>query len=161
MTKILGGGIAVVVAVELLVLAADRRSMLLLVTGIAVALVLLGFVLWLASTEDDAGQVESDSLAVEALRRWRSRTEIKLSWSEGSRGDWDRHLRPLLAREFSSSTGHRQTKDRAALVASGRVLFGPTLWQWVDPLNVSFADRDDPGPGRTALDEILERLEKL
>ena len=41
------------------------------------------------------------------------------------------------------------------------MLFGDELWQWVDPENVSRTGGHEPGPGRDALDEILQRLERL
>jgi hypothetical protein len=41
------------------------------------------------------------------------------------------------------------------------MLFGAELWPWVDPENVSLDRRDEPGPGRAALDEILQRLERV
>lgn len=161
MIRVVVFGVAVVLGVELFALAVDRRSSLLLTSGVALALVLMGLVLWLVRDEDTPATEEFDSAPAEALSRWRDRTEVMLSWSEGSRGDWDRHLRPILAREFQMATGHKQSKDRAAYEASGRVLFGPDLWLWVDPSNVSYAQRSRPGPGRAALETILERLEEL
>lgn len=92
----------------------------------------------------------------EPLQRWRKRTDTLISWSEGSRADWDQHLRPLLAREFGKSTSHGDD------AATGRTVFGPTLWVWVDPSTVaSAADADAPGPGRAVLGAILDRLDAL
>jgi hypothetical protein len=59
------------------------------------------------------------------------------------------------------ATGQKQSKDRAAFQATGRMLFGAELWSWVDPQNVSRTGGDEPGPGREALDEILQRLEQV
>ena len=72
----------------------------------------------------------------ESLRRWLSRTETLISWSESTRSDWDRHLRPMLARQFGIATGQKQNKDPEAFRATGRMLFGDELWAWVDPENV-------------------------
>jgi hypothetical protein len=44
---------------------------------------------------------------------------------------------------------------------TGRMVFGDELWQWVDPSNVVRDKAREPGPGRTALYEILERLERV
>ena len=44
--------------------------------------------------------------------------------------------------------------------ATGRMMFGDELWQWVDPGNVSRTGRNEPAPGRAVLDEILQRLER-
>jgi hypothetical protein len=90
-----------------------------------------------------------------------SQTETLICRAESTRTDWDRHLRPRLAREFASATGQRQAKDPAAFIATGQMLFGPELWQWVDPDNVARKGGDAPGPGRGVLDEILERLERV
>ncbi len=92
----------------------------------------------------------------ESLPRWQRRTETLISWSEGSRADWDRHLRPMLARQLR--TGFTSGSD----AATGVMLFGPQLWPWVDPSTVaSAADAERPGPGREVLGAILDRLDTL
>jgi len=90
-----------------------------------------------------------------------SRTETLITRAESTRSDWDRHLRPMLARQFELATGQRQARNLAAFHATGTMLFGPQLWQWVDPQNVSRSGESEPGPGRDALDEILRRLEQV
>jgi hypothetical protein len=97
----------------------------------------------------------------ESLRSWLSRTETLIHRSEATRADWDRHLRPMLARRFAITTGQTQAKDPAAFDATGRMLFGPQLWAWVDPNNVAQTGAREPGPGRARLAEILERLEQV
>jgi hypothetical protein len=92
---------------------------------------------------------------------WLSRTETMIHRSESTRADWDRHLRPMLARRFALATGQKQTKDPAAFDATGRTLFGSELWTWVNPNNVSRTGVSEPGPGRAMLEEILERLEQV
>ena len=99
--------------------------------------------------------------AEESLRRWLSRTETLISWSESTRSDWDRHLRPMLARQFAIATGQKQNKNPDGYRATGRMLFGDELWAWVDPENVARTNNHVPGPGREALDEILRRLEQV
>jgi len=98
--------------------------------------------------------------AAESLRRWLSRTETLVSRAESTRRDWDRHLRPMLARQFELATGQR-ARNHAAFHATGTMLFGAELWAWVDPQNVSRTGESEPGPGRGALDEILQRLEQV
>jgi hypothetical protein len=67
----------------------------------------------------------------------------------------------MLARQFEMATGQQQAKDRVAFHASGSMLFGAELWEWVDPQNVSRTGGNEPGPGRDALDQILQRLEQV
>ena len=67
----------------------------------------------------------------------------------------------MLARQFELAAGQRKAKDPSAFDATGRMLFGDRLWQWVDPENVSRTGSTEPGPGRDALDDILRRLEQL
>lgn len=95
--------------------------------------------------------------AMESLQRWKAQTQELIRWADGTRGDWDRYLRPRLARDFLVAT---KQKEQAAVSSTGRMVFGDDLWQWVDPDNVVPALRDEPGPGRDALDEILQRLEQ-
>ena len=85
----------------------------------------------------------------ESLRGWLSRTETLIHRSESTRTDWDRHLRPMLARRFAIATGQQQAKDPAAFHATGQMLFGAELWAWVDPNNVAQtgAARTRAGPG--------------
>ena len=154
------GGVVVVIVAEGLVLAAGWRTCVGVAGGLAAAFVLTVLWLWIDNDEDENPE-DAGADAAEALDRWHARTEVMISWSDGTCGDWDRHLRPLIAREFEMSTGHKLTKDPAALDASGRMLFGAELWRWVDPAVVSGPDRDLPGPGRDSLAEILRRLETV
>jgi len=83
-----------------------------------------------------------------SLRSWLSRTQTLIHRSESTRADWDRHLRPMLARRFAIATGQKQAKDPAAFDATGRTLFGPELWAWVNPNNVAHTGASEPaGPG--------------
>lgn len=161
MKKLVAAAFLLVVAAELIALAAPDRRMILVVSGLAVAAALLA-VRWflVRESELDAEEQRADD-AAESLRRWLSRTETLVSRSEATRSDWDRHLRPMLARQFEMATGQKRIKDRAAYHATGRMLFGSELWAWVDPENVSRRGTDEPGPGRAALDEILQRLERV
>ena len=67
----------------------------------------------------------------------------------------------MLARQFEMATGQKRIKDREAYHATGQMLFGADLWVWVDPENVARRGADEPGPGREALDQILQRLERV
>jgi len=161
MKKLVAAGVFVAVLVELMALAVLDRELILVVSGAVVALVLL-MLRWFLVRDIDRGA--GDGLGndpAESLRRWLSRTQTLISRSESTRRDWDRHLRPMLARQFELATGQRQAKDRSSFQATGQMLFGAELWAWVDPQNVSRTGGEEPGPGRDALDEILRRLEQV
>ena len=97
----------------------------------------------------------------ETLRRWLVRTETLVAWSETTRADWDKHLRPMLARQFELATGQRKREDANAFRATAEMVFGRDLWRWVDPDDVSRTGRSEPGPGRAVLGELLSRLERV
>ena len=161
MKKLVAFGVFLVAATELLALLLPDRRFVLAISGLAAGLALLGL-RWFLMHETDSDAALTDSHAAgESLRRWVSRTESLIGWSESTRSDWDRHLRPMLARQYEMASRQRQSKDRAAFRATGRVLFGQELWAWVDPENVARVGRDEPGPGRAVLDEILRRLEQV
>ena len=160
MTKLVVLGLALVVAVEAMAFTMADHRFVLWVSGGAAALVLLAGRRLL----DRESATEPESLAdgpAESMRRWIVRTETMVRWADSTRRDWDRHLRPRLAREFMLATGQRANKDPAAMHATGRMVFGDELWQWVDPSNVAQTRGREPGPGRAALSEILERLERV
>src|ERR1700754_2454239 len=161
MKKLVAAAFLLVVGAELIALASPDRRMVLVMSGVAVACALLA-VRWMLMREAEPGAEEprADD-AAESLRRWLSRTETLISRSEATRSDWDRHLRPMLARQYEMATGQKRIKDRAAYHATGQMLFGAELWAWVDPENVSRSGVEQPAPGRTALDEILQRLERV
>jgi hypothetical protein len=160
MKKLIALGVCLIIGIELLALILQGHRFVLAGAGAAVALVLLNIRRLvghragpeLAGSPDDLG---------DGLRRWLSNTESTIRWSESTRADWDRHLRPMLARRFEIATGHRQAKDPTAFHATGRMLFGPELWEWVNPNNVTRTGDRTPGPGRAALEEILQRLEQV
>jgi hypothetical protein len=161
MKKLVILGVFLVLGIELLTLSLHQRQLLLWTSGIAVAFLLLG-IRRLLGQDTESGS--ADGLLDDrddALRRWLTSTETMIRWSESTRTDWDRHLRPILARRFQTTTGHRQARDPATFDATGRMLFGAQLWEWVDPTNVARTGGREPGPGRTALEEILQRLEQL
>ena len=161
MKKLVAAGVFIVVLVELVAFTVLDRELVLLVVGVMVALVLLCLRLYLTREPgyESGGAMAND--AAESLRRWLSRTETLVSRAEATRRDWDRHLRPMLARQFELATGQRQARNHAAFHATGTMLFGAELWAWVDPQNVSRTGDSEPGPGRDALDEILRRLEQV
>jgi len=154
MSRSFAGGFVAVLLAEILGLLFGWRWAL-PVGGVALAV----FALHVIGRLADGGNAEepAQSAALESLQRWKSQTQELIRWADGTRGDWDRHLRPKLARDFLIAT---KQKESLALAGAGRLVFGEELWQWVDPQNVSMARRGEPGPGRGALDEILRRLEQ-
>lgn len=84
--------------------------------------------------------------------------EVTVSWAAGTRADWDRHVRPVLAREFDNVVGGRRSAS-GSQDETGKLLFGPELWPLVDPADRFTQRLDRPGPGRDALGAILEKLE--
>ena len=161
MKKLVAAGVLIVVAVEVVAMLLPDRRFMLWLSGVAVAFVLLGVRRFLADDIEPPAAESDPNDPGDSLRRWLTRTETLIRWSEYSRSDWDRHLRPMLARQFEMATHQRKSKDPAAFQATGRVLFGAELWAWVDPENVDRAAARDPGPGRAVLDEILQRLEQV
>ena len=154
MSRMFAGGFLAILLAEIVGLLCGWRWAL-PVGGVALA----AFALHVTGRLADGGAAEepAQSAALESLQRWKSQTQELIRWADGTRGDWDRHLRPKLARDFLIAT---KQKESLALASAGRLIFGDELWQWVDPQNVSAARRGEPGPGRGALDEILRRLEQ-
>ncbi|OJZ75311.1 hypothetical protein BRW65_05775 [Mycobacterium paraffinicum] len=160
MKKTLALGVCLIVGIELLALIQGDRRLVLAASGGALALVLLTVRRVLGRGMQFEGEAEPDDLG-DSLRRWLSNTETTIRWSESTRVDWDRHLRPMLARRYEMATGERRSKDPVAYQASGQMLFGTELWEWVNPNNVALTGDRRPGPGRAALEEILRKLEQV
>lgn len=130
---------------------------LLIVDLIALA-VLLAAAMWVAG---QAGGLlrrrQPDVTPPEAADSALTSAQVTVSWAGGSRVDWDRHVRPVLAREFDDIVGGRRSAtDREA---TGQLMFGPELWPLVDPSRNCAGAPDRPGPGRAALSRILDRME--
>ena len=160
MTKVVAAGLVLVIAVQAFAFTQLERELVVAVTGGAIACVLCAV---LARLDHEAA-VEQDTVdddAAAAVRRWLTRTETLISWSESTRADWDRRLRPMLARQFELAAGRRKGKDARSFQSTGRMVFGDELWQWVDPDNIARSGGPEPGPGRRTLDDILARLERL
>jgi hypothetical protein len=158
--RLIALGVLLIVGIELLAFTVHDRRFVFAASGVALALVLLNVYRLLAhgtEPEDEAGQ---DDLG-DSLRRWLSSTQTTIRWSDSTRADWDRHLRPMLARRFAIATGQRQAKDPVTFASTGQMLFGAELWKWVDPNNVTRTGNREPGPGRAALEEILQKLEQV
>jgi hypothetical protein len=160
MKRLIALGVSVVVCAELTALSLHDRRLVLWTAGAAVLFALMN-VRQVLGRDIDPPPPETPNALEETLRSWLSRTQTMIHRSESTRADWDRHLRPMLARRFAIATGHKQAKDPAAFDATGRTLFGPELWSWVNPNNVSHTGLTEPGPGRATLEEILERLEQV
>ncbi|WP_431967198.1 hypothetical protein [Nocardia sp. bgisy134] len=160
---IAAAAILAVVVLELIAFGKARGAMLLL-AAVPVALALFQLIWTLrerenAERDDHADDIENGPL--EMLNRWQARAQMLADRADGSRADWDRHLRPLLAKEFELSTGMRVAKNRRATETAGILQFGPELWRWVDPANSALRDQTTRAPGRAALDEILRRLQRM
>ncbi|QLL08672.1 hypothetical protein [Mycobacterium vicinigordonae] len=161
MRKLLALGVLLIIGIELLALMLQNRSLVLVASGAGLALVLLNIRKLLGYPNHPPDDESSDDPG-DGLRRWLANTETTIRWSESTRADWDRHLRPMLARRFELATGQRLAKDPAAYAATGEMLFGPQLWVWVNPNDIGHSgNRQHPGPGRAALEEILQRLEQV
>jgi len=160
MRRVVALGISVVLSAELAALSLHDRRLVLWVAG-AAALVALVNVRQVLGRDVEPPPPAAPNPLEESLRGWLSRTQTLIHRSESTRADWDRHLRPMLARRYGIATGQKQAKDARAFDATGRTLFGPELWAWVDPNNVAQHGAREPGPGRATLQEILERLEQV
>jgi hypothetical protein len=151
-------GVVVVEAISLVLLNRDAAAWLsggALAVALLAARWLLGRPAWPVSVD-----AKTEDTAT-ALSRWVERTEAQIAWSEATRADWDRRLRPMLARQFEFATRRPRARNPSAFAATGRVLFGEALWAWVDPDNISRTGTRERGPGRAVLTEIIERLERL
>ncbi|OBG90699.1 hypothetical protein A5697_11465 [Mycobacterium sp. E3251] len=160
MKRTLALGICLIVGIELLALMQHDRQLVLAAAGGALALVLLTVRRVLGRGTRPEAEADPDELG-DSLRRWLSNTETTIRWSESTRVDWDRHLRPMLARRYEMTTGERRSKDPVAYQAGGQMLFGAELWEWVNPNNVARTGDRRPGPGRATLEEILRKLEQV
>jgi hypothetical protein len=160
MKRLLALGVSVILSAELAALALHDRRLVLWAAGVA-ALFALVNVRQVLGHDVESAPAPTPNALEETLRSWLSRTETLIHRSESTRADWDRHLRPMLARRFALTTGQNQAKDPAAFDATGQMLFGPQLWAWVNPNNVAQTGAREPGPGRATLAEILERLEQV
>ncbi len=160
MKKLVGLGVSVILSTELAALSLHDRRFVLWAAGAAVLFALANVRQVLGRDFEPTPSTIPNALE-ESLRSWLSRTQTLIHRSESTRADWDRHLRPMLARRFAMATGQKQAKDPAAFAATGRMLFGAEIWAWVNPDNVAQTGGHEPGPGRAALEEILERLEQV
>jgi hypothetical protein len=160
MKRLLALGVSVILSAELAALALHDRRFVLWAAGV-VALFALVNVRQVLGHDVEPARAAAPNALEESLRSWLSRTETLIHRSESTRADWDRHLRPMLARRFAITTGQNQAKDPSAFDATGQLLFGPQLWAWVNPNNVAPTGAREPGPGLAALAEILERLEQV
>jgi hypothetical protein len=153
-------GVCFIVGAELLTLIGHDRRFVLVASGAALALVLLDVRRLLGHGIAPAAEPDPDDLG-DSLRRWLATTETMIRWSESNRADWDRHLRPVLARRYEIATGQRQAKDPVAFQSTGRMMFGAELWEWVNPNNITRTGDREPGPGRATFEDILRRLEQI
>jgi hypothetical protein len=165
MTRIVAGGVMVVILVEIVFVGGPARESMFLASALVLAVVLAALRAHLGEEGRAADSSVPDTTPDESLQRWRERTRMQLAWADGTRGDWDRHMRPMLAKDFQLALGRRfDTVDvtgAGSLDSAGRMMFGEQLWPWVNPSDIAVRDRDRPGPGREVLAEILTRLEQM
>lgn len=93
------------------------------------------------------------------LSRWQARAAMLADNADGSATDWDRRIRPYLAREFQLCLGHRAPGNAAERAELGMAHFGPQLWPWIDPGQT--CRTGETGPGRETFTAIVERMGRL
>jgi hypothetical protein len=154
------GACGVVVTEVVSFMLVDREAVL-QYSGVAVALAFMA-VRWHLARGVKSEPVDSpDEDTRTPLSRWLDRTASQVSWSDSSRADWDRRVRPMLARQFELAIRQPKFRNPKSFDAAGRVHFGDELWAWVDPENISRTGTREQGPGRAVLNDIIERLERL
>ena len=158
MTRLAAGGIFLVAGAEALAVMFAAHRFAVVIGGLAAALFVLAACRQLNSERRGLRPEPSPDDATELLQRWKTQTQATVQWADSTRGEWDRYLRPKLAREFLLAT---RQKDPAAQQATGRLVFGDELWAWVDPSAIRSERSGEPGPGYTALAEILRRMEQV
>jgi hypothetical protein len=161
MKKLTIVAVVMLIGAQLLALSHPDRRVALWVGIAAAVTVLLTLRWWMVRDARSAIDETRARDPAESLRRWRSKTEILIARADTNRSDWDKYLRPMLARQFELATGQRKAKDARAFHATALALFGERLWPWVDPDNVSRSGTDEPGPGGAVLDDVLQHLEEI
>ncbi|MCV7229438.1 hypothetical protein [Mycolicibacterium komossense] len=157
-------GICLVPLAEFIALCLPNRGDVHALAGIVVGLLMLGMCSQLRAAKHLPTEQPEDDEARELLQRWTFRTQALIGWADGSRSDWDKRVRPVVARHFETATkvNQRRTTDPAAFQATGTMVFGAELWQWVDPDNVARGSGSlRRGPGRRTLEDILRCLEQV
>ena len=156
-------GICLVPLAEFIARCLPGRGDVQALAGVVVGLLLLGMCSQLRVAKQLPTDLSDADDVGEPLQRWLFRTESLIVWSEGSRSDWDRRVRPVVARHFEKLTkgNQRRTTDPAAFQATGIMVFGAELWRWVDPNNVVRQDGLGRAPGRATLEAILRCLEQV
>ncbi|CAN5230645.1 hypothetical protein BH11ACT7_BH11ACT7_14190 [soil metagenome] len=157
-------GCGVALLAEFAALAVPDSFGLQILPGVCVGAVLLGMRCYLGLIAERPTRETATDDSGESLQRWIFRTESLISWSGTTRSDWDRHVRPVLARQFEMATkaNQRRTTDPSSFQATGEMAFGADLWQWVDPDNIARGDgAAGRGPGRETLEAILRCLEQV
>jgi hypothetical protein len=157
MTRVVLIGLAAVCGVEVALIVAGADAAVLPAAGAAGALVLFALRVRMSTLHKRAVIEPAACPPAEMLARWLTRTAAFVAWADGTRGDWDRHVRPVLARSFATAVARRGAQSDSA--ALGRAMFGEDMWPWVDPAAASWERRDEPGPGRAVLAAVLDRME--
>ncbi|NKY84045.1 hypothetical protein [Nocardia veterana] len=155
--------LVVAFAVQLAALLADRMSAAAAAGAVVLALSTVVFVTQVARAPVAAAARDDAAAADERdrLLRKRSRASVLLDHADGTAGEWDRHVRPVLAREFLLALGSTHRDDPEAASRVGRDFFGERSWRWVDPAGAEPGTAQRPGPGRATFVTIVERLGEL
>ena len=107
MIRVVLVGLAAVGGVEAVLALGGARATLLPAAGVLAALVLLALRTGLSKSGRPAVAPPAESPPAELLQRWLARTVALIAWADGTRGDWDRHVRPVLARSFVVAVARR------------------------------------------------------
>lgn len=121
------------------------------------AAALVGFGLWFARSARTVHPARDAQVRVRFADSVLDHAEALVTWAEGTRRDWDRHVRPVLARVVEDRYGGGRGDGAHEISAA---LFGERLWPLVDPAAAFTDDLGAPGPGRAALVKILDTLEE-
>ncbi|MGW0246345.1 hypothetical protein ACWDYH_06850 [Nocardia goodfellowii] len=155
--RTVAAALVLVCGAQIAALALARQAVLPVAAAALALLVVAVVAVARSSSAPESADVEREP--ADTLPRWRSRVALLLDYAEGTQAEWDRHIRPFLAREFQLALGHYGTNEAEATEAAGSAYFGPELWEWVRPHAIS--DAAEPGPGRAVFVAAVERLERL
>ena len=97
MKRLIALGVSLVLSAELAALSLHDRRLVLWAAGAAVLFALINVRQFLGRDFESPPSTIPNPLE-ESLRSWLSRTQTLIHRSESTRADWDRHLRPMLAR---------------------------------------------------------------
>ena len=124
MKRLIALGVSIVLCAELAALSLHDRRLVLWLAGAAVLFALIN-VRQVLGRDIEPPPPENPNALEETLRSWLSRTQTLIHRSEATRADWDRHLRPMLARRFAIATGQKTSKGPGSVRRHGPNAFRP------------------------------------